>query len=170
RLGSQVIAKPQLGSLGEGIELLHDDDRGRARPAELLEDRGALYLQAFVDHGGRDLRRLVVGDRVEAAMERRPPPDEIRTHLQGGGGGRRIPPGRERRESAVRAARATGRDGAGVDVAIGPAGPTVLEVNGSPGWEGIGRTTRRDMGEAIAWHAARRANESTGSGTRMGGG
>lgn len=170
RLGSQVIAKPQWGSLGEGIELLHDDDRGRARAAELLEDRGALYLQAFVDHGGRDLRLFVVGDRVEAAMERRAPPDEIRTNLQVGGVGRQIQPDRELREIAVRAARAIGLDWAGVDVAIGPAGPTVLEVNGSPGWEGIDRTTRRDMGEAIAWHAARRANESSGSGTRMEGG
>ena len=170
RVGSPAIAKPQWGSLGDGIELLGDDERGRARAARLLEERGAIYLQAFVDHGGRDLRLFVVGDRVEAAMERRAPPDELRTNLQIGGVATEIHPDRELREIAVRAARAIGLDWAGVDVAIGPAGPTVLEVNGSPGWEGIDRTTRRDMGQAIAWHAARRANESTESGTRVEGG
>lgn len=170
RLGSPVIAKPQWGSLGEGVELLHDDEAGRERAERLVRAEGSVYLQAYVDHGGRDLRLFVVGERVEAAMERRAPPGEVRTNLQVGGSARAIRPGRELEGIAIRATKALGLDWAGVDLAIGPGGPTVIEVNGSPGWEGIDRTTRKDMGEAIAWHAARRANESTESGARLEGG
>lgn len=170
RLGSPLIVKPQWGSLGEGVELLDADPAGMERAARLLERNGSLYLQSYVDHGGRDLRLFVVGRRVEAAMERRAPSGDHRTNLQVGGSAREIRVGAELEGMAIRAADALGLDWAGVDIAIGSEGPTVIEVNGSPGWEGIGLATRKDMGEAIAWHAARRANESPESGARLEGG
>lgn len=170
RLGAPLIAKPLWGSLGEGVELLGGEPAARERAAAHVERDGSLYLQAYVDHGGRDLRLFVVGGRVEAAMERRAPPGEHRTNLEVGGSAREIRPGAELASIATRAAEALGLDWAGVDLAIGPEGPTVIEVNGSPGWAGIGQATRKDMGEAIASHAARRANESPDSGARWEGG
>lgn len=170
RLGSPLIAKPQWGSLGEGVELLSADGAGMHRAESLLEEQGSLYLQAYVEHGGRDLRLFVVGGRVEAAMERRAPPGEHRTNLEVGGTARPIRPGQDLAGIAVRATDALGLDWAGVDLALGAEGPTVIEVNGSPGWAGIDRATRKDMGEAIAWHAARRASESPESGARWEGG
>lgn len=152
-----AVAKPMWGSLGDGIELLHDDAAGRRRAAELLEERAALYLQRYVDHGGRDVRAFVVGGRVEAAMERIAPPGEFRTNVSIGAEPRAIELSPETEALAVRAARALGLEWAGVDLAFGPDGPTVIEVNGSPNWEGIIRATGRDMADAIARHAAHRA-------------
>lgn len=152
-----AVAKPMWGSLGDGIELLRDDAAGRRRAAELLEERAALYLQRFVDHGGRDVRAFVVGGKVEAAMERIAPPGEFRTNVSIGAEPRAIDLPPEAEAHAVRAARALGLEWAGVDLAFGSSGPTVIEVNGSPNWEGILRATGRDMADAIARHAAHRA-------------
>lgn len=151
-----AVAKPLWGSLGDGIELL-EGSAGVLRARQLLEDRAALYLQRYVDHGGRDVRAFVVGDAVQAAMERIAPPGDFRTNVSIGAEPRAIDLPPEAEALAVRAARALGLDWAGVDLAFGPSGPTVIEVNGSPNWEGIFRSTGRDMAEAIAAHAARRA-------------
>lgn len=152
----RAVAKPVWGSLGDGIELL-EGEGGIRRGEALLDQRNALYLQAYVEHGGRDVRAFVVGGRVEAAMERIAPPGDFRTNVSIGGEPRPIELPPEAEEMAVRAARVLGLDWAGVDLAFGPGGPTVIEVNGSPNWEGIFRATGRDMAEAIAAHAARRA-------------
>lgn len=170
RLGSPLIVKPQWGSLGEGVELLGGDSAGRARAEELLQRSGSLYLQRYVEHGGRDLRLFVVGNEVEAAMERRAPEGEVRTNWQVGGSAVEIEVEDRLSKIAIGAAEALGLDWAGIDLALGPEGPTVIEVNGSPGWEGIALTTKKDMGEAIARHAARRANESKEIMARLEGG
>jgi ribosomal protein S6--L-glutamate ligase len=152
-----AVAKPLYGSLGDGVELLRDDAAGRARCRALLAQRGALYLQAFVEHGGRDVRAFVVGDRVEAAIERRAPPGEFRTNVSVGGEPRAFRLPDDGAAVAVAAARTLGLDWAGVDLAFGPEGPTVLEVNGSPNFEGIFQATGLDMAVPIVRHAMRRA-------------
>ncbi|HWV39066.1 MAG TPA: RimK family alpha-L-glutamate ligase [Vulgatibacter sp.] len=158
RLGP-AVAKPQCGSLGDGVERLEPDAAGIRRAEEILDERKALFLQAWVDHGGRDVRAFVVDGGVEASMERLAPPGEFRTNVSIGGEGREIELAPEVEELAVRATRALGLDWAGVDLAFGPDGPEVIEVNGSPSWRGIGRATGRDMAEAIAAHAARRVSQ-----------
>lgn len=168
-----AVAKPIWGSLGEGIERLDDGDQGRARGERLVQEQGALYLQRFVEHGGRDVRAFVVGDRVAAAIERFAPPGDFRTNVSIGGEPRAIDLSREAEELAVRAARVLGLDWAGVDLAFGADGPTVIEVNGSPNWEGILRATGHDMAQAIVAHALRRvmatASRRTASIEGMGG-
>lgn len=170
RLGTPTVLKPQWGSLGEGVEIVADDRAGARRVEALLDRGGSIYLQGFVDHGGRDLRIFVVGGKVEAAMERHAPPGEFRTNWQVGGSAEEVEVDERLSSIAIGAADALGLDWAGVDIAIGPEGPTVIEVNGSPGWEGIGQTTKKDMGEAIALHAARRSSESARSMARLEGG
>lgn len=163
----RAVAKPQWGSLGDGVELLPHGEAGMRRAGELLEECRSLYLQAFVDHGGRDLRAFVVGDRVEASIERTAPPGEFRTNVGRGGAPRELSlaPGLER--LAVSAAQVLGLEWAGVDLVVGRDGPTVIEVNGSPGWEGVHQATGRDMGEAIALYAAQRALHSIEREARM---
>lgn len=152
-----AVAKPLYGSLGEGVERVRNDRAGRERCRELLAARGSLYLQAFVDHGGRDVRAFVVGGRVEAAIERRAPPGEFRTNVSVGGEPRELRLPEETEAVAEAAARALGLDWAGVDLAVGPDGPRVLEVNGSPNFEGIYQATGLDMAVPIVRHAKRRA-------------
>jgi ribosomal protein S6--L-glutamate ligase len=164
-----AVAKPQWGSLGEGVEALPAGNRGRTRAAELLRAQGSLHLQGYVDHGGRDIRAFVVGGQVVAAMERSAPEGELRTNLQIGGTARTIELEPAIQRIAVCATQVLGLDWAGVDIAMGPWGPTVIEVNGSPGWDGLHRTTGKDMGVAIAMHAARRALERIEHGARTGG-
>ncbi|HYG69904.1 MAG TPA: RimK family alpha-L-glutamate ligase [Anaeromyxobacteraceae bacterium] len=158
-----AVAKPIAGSLGDGVVLVRDDDAGRAAVRERVERDGAVYLQAYVPHPGRDVRAFVVAGRVEAAIERRAPPGDWRTNIGGGGVAVTCACGPELRQVAEAAARAIGLDYAGVDLVAGPEGPTVLEVNGNPSWKGILEATGLDMAEPIAEHVLGRALRRRGT-------
>lgn len=153
----EAIVKPVAGSLGEGLERVRPDAPGRRAVEERLERDGAVYLQEWVAHPGRDARLFVVGDRVAGAMERLAPPGEWRTNVERGARVRPLAGDGPLAALAVAAARALGLDWAGVDVVAGPSGPTVLEVNGNPSWTGILEATGEDMAEPIAEHVWARA-------------
>jgi tetrahydromethanopterin:alpha-L-glutamate ligase len=153
----EAVAKPISGSLGDDVVRVRDDAEGRDTVCGRVERDGAVYLQAYVPHPGRDARVFVVAGRVQAAIERRAPPGEWRTNIGGGGTALPIPCGPELRQVAEAAAHAIGLDYAGVDLVVGPAGPTVLEVNGNPSWKGILEVTGLDMAEPIAEHVLGRA-------------
>jgi ribosomal protein S6--L-glutamate ligase len=152
-----AVVKPITGSLGEGVERVAWDRAGRREVAARVDRDGAVYLQAFVPNPGRDARLFVVGDRVEAGVERVAPPGEWVANVARGGRAIPLPrePGIER--LAVGAARALGLDWAGVDVVVGPRGPTVIEVNGNPSWAAVHEVTGKDMAEPIAEHVLARA-------------
>jgi ribosomal protein S6--L-glutamate ligase len=80
-----AVAKPVEGSLGEGIERVRPDADGRARVRARVERDGAVYLQAWIPHPGRDLRVFVVGGRARAAIARYAPEGEWRTNVAQGG-------------------------------------------------------------------------------------
>jgi ribosomal protein S6--L-glutamate ligase len=155
-LGHAVV-KPLAGSLGDGVERVRADDAGRTSARERIARDGAVYLQAYVPHPGRDVRVFVVGGRARAAMERRAPPGEWRTNVSTGGRVEAVPLEAGLAAVAEAAAEAIGLDYAGVDVVVGPEGPTVIEVNGNPSWQGILEATGLDMAEAIAEHVLGRA-------------
>jgi len=154
---SEAVLKPVAGSLGDGLERVAAGPAGRRRVLARLAEDGAVYLQAWVQHSGRDTRLFVVGDRVAGAMERIAPRGEWRTNVERGARVRPLRPSAALARMAVQAARALGLDWAGVDVVAGPDGPTVLEVNGNPSWIGILEATGEDMAEPIAEHVWARA-------------
>jgi tetrahydromethanopterin:alpha-L-glutamate ligase len=161
RLG-EAVAKPIAGSLGEGLDRVRPDRTGRREVRERVEREGAIYLQAWVPNAGRDVRVFVVGDRAAGAVERIAPPGEWRTNVARGAKVRPVDPGLPLVRAAVTATRALGLDWAGVDIALGTEGPTVIEVNGNPSWRGILEATGKDMAEAIAEHVWARAAQREG--------
>jgi ribosomal protein S6--L-glutamate ligase len=116
-----------------------------------------ILLQEFVAEAqGRDVRALVVGDRVAGAMRREARKGEFRSNLHRGGFGKAADLSREVEEAAVRAARVLGLDVAGVDLLESANGPKVMELNSSPGFEGLERATGLDIaGEIIACAAVK---------------
>jgi ribosomal protein S6--L-glutamate ligase len=153
----EAVVKPVEGSLGEGLERLRPDARGRARARERLERDGAIYLQAWTPHPGRDLRVFVVGGRARAAIARYAPAGEWRTNVAQGGRTEPVVVGPALASIAEAAAEALRLEYAGVDLVAAQDGPTVLEVNGNPSWQGILEATGLDMAEVIAEHVLGRA-------------
>ena len=109
-----------------------------------------LLVQEFVkEAGGADVRLFVVGDRVIAGMKRQGAEGEFRSNLHRGGSASQIKISPEERRTAVTACKALGLKVAGVDVLQSERGPLVLEVNSSPGLEGIETSTGKDVAGSV---------------------
>ena len=107
-------------------------------------------VQEFIkEAGGSDIRCLVIGDKVVASMIRRAREGEFRSNLHRGGTAERIRITPEERTTAVRAAKAMGLNVAGVDLLRSRHGPVIMEVNSSPGLEGIEGATGTDIATAV---------------------
>ena len=144
-----VVVKPVYGSLGIGVERVDD----AARLDELLEARGALYLQRYVGGAALDVRAFVVGDRVAAATARQPRAGDFRGNASQGSTARPIELDERAQAVAVAATRAVGLDYSGVDLLVGERGVEVIEVNGTPSFRAIYEATGRDMAPLIVEHA-----------------
>jgi tetrahydromethanopterin:alpha-L-glutamate ligase len=153
----EAVAKPIAGSLGEGVERVRADQEGREAVRARTAGGEAVYLQAYVAHPGRDLRAFVVGDEVRATVARVAPQGEWRTNVAVGGRAERVECSGEVAAVALAAADALSLDYAGVDLVLGPEGPTVIEVNGNPSWQGIEEATGLDMADVIVDHVLGRA-------------
>jgi ribosomal protein S6--L-glutamate ligase len=107
-------------------------------------------VQEFIkEAGGSDIRALVIGDKVVAAMMRTAKEGEFRSNLHRGGSARVIKLTPEERSTAVRAAKTMGLNVAGVDILRSNHGPVIMEVNSSPGLEGIENATSKDVAGQI---------------------
>lgn len=153
RAMGDVIVKPLFGSMGLGMVRVHDEEIAWRVFRALDTIRGVYYLQRTIDHGGRDIRAFVVGDRVVGAIERRSPDagPQWRTNYSRGGAVRALTLSPGWTEMAVRAARAVGADYAGVDLLPAEDGTVyALEVNAIPGWRGLQEATSIDVADEIA--------------------
>lgn len=149
QFGDAVI-KPIFGSMGHGLVRVTDLEVARRVTQPLEQMRAVFYVQRFVEHGGRDVRVLVVDGRVVAAIERTAPPGEWRTNVSLGGRATPCDLPQAWADLAIRAAAAVGADYAGVDLLPSVEGDvSVLEVNGIPGWEGLQKATGADVAEAV---------------------
>lgn len=148
--GAPLVVKVMESTHGNGVVLAET-----AKAAESLINafRGLnadFLVQEFIkEAGGMDIRCFVIGDKVIAAMQRQAQPGEFRSNLHRGGSAQVVKLRPEERKLAVRAAQVMGLDVAGVDIIRSAHGPLVLEVNSSPGLEGIETATGKDIAGAI---------------------
>jgi RimK family alpha-L-glutamate ligase len=150
-LGGDVIVKPLFGSMGLGMARVEDPDVAQRVFRALELERAVYYLQETLPHAGRDVRALVVGDRVVAAIER--VGDGWRANLARGARASAVTLDSSREALCVRACSALGADYAGVDLLRADDGRDyVLEVNGIPGWSGVEKATGVDVASALVSH------------------
>ncbi|HAV65574.1 MAG TPA: 30S ribosomal protein S6--L-glutamate ligase, partial [Verrucomicrobiales bacterium] len=148
--GAPVIIKLIEGTQGVGVILADTVKVAQAIIETLQSTRHNVLIQKFVKESkGKDIRALVVGDRVVAAMRRQAKGDEFRSNVHRGGSATAIKLTPEYQETAVRAAQIMGLRIAGVDMLEGTSGPQIMEVNSSPGLEGIETSTGIDVAGAI---------------------
>jgi len=148
--GAPVVIKLLEGTQGIGV-LLAETVKSAEAIIELLQSqRQNVLVQKFVaESKGRDIRAFVVGDRVVAAMRRVAQGQEFRSNVHRGGLTEPVTLDETYCETAVRAAQILGLRVAGVDMLEGKNGPQIMEVNSSPGLEGIERCTQLDIAGAI---------------------
>jgi ribosomal protein S6--L-glutamate ligase len=148
--GTPVIIKLLQGTQGLGV-MFADSPEGVESTIDTLWGLGQnIILQEFVaESRGRDVRALVVGGELVAAMRRTARAGEFRSNLHRGGNGEAIALDPDYARAAVEATRIMGLDVAGVDLLESKAGPRVIEVNSSPGLGGIERTCNVDIAGRI---------------------
>jgi ribosomal protein S6--L-glutamate ligase len=153
--GAPVIIKLLEGTQGVGVILADSVKVAEAIIETLHSARQNVLVQKFVKESkGRDIRAFVIGDRVVAAMRRVAQGTEFRSNVHRGGRTELVELDETYRETAVRAAQIMGLRVAGVDMLEGAAGPQIMEVNSSPGLEGIEGATSLDIAGAIVDYIA----------------
>lgn len=144
--GAPVVIKLLEGTQGVGV-VLAETRKAAESVIEAFRGLNANFLvQEFIkEAGGADLRCFVIGEKVVAAMQRQAKEGEFRSNLHRGGTAQIAKMTPEERSTATRAARIMGLSVAGVDLLRSNHGPVVMEVNSSPGLEGIEQATGKDV-------------------------
>ena len=144
--GAPLIVKLLEGTQGRGVVLAETRKAAESVINAFKSLNANLLVQEFISEAeGKDLRLFVVDGKVVAAMQREAAPGEFRANMHRGGSATSIKPTPEERKLAVRAARAMGLHVAGVDLIRSKNGPLLLEINSSPGLEGIEDATGKDI-------------------------
>ena len=148
--GAPLVVKLLESTQGRGVVLAETPAAAQSVISAFRGLKADFLVQNFVSEaGGEDIRALVIGGRVAAAMRRVAAKGEFRSNLHQGGRAEPVRLTREEREVALRAARAFRLGLAGVDMLRAREGPRVLEVNSSPGFEGIERASGRNVAELL---------------------
>jgi len=144
--GAPLVIKLLEGTQGKGVVLAETNAAAESVIDAFRGLQTHFLTQEFIkEAGGADIRCLVVGERVVASMTRQAKDGEFRSNLHRGGSAKAIRITPEERSTAVRAAKIMGLNVAGVDMMRSNHGPVVLEVNSSPGLEGIEQATAKDI-------------------------
>ncbi|QDU95149.1 30S ribosomal protein S6--L-glutamate ligase [Lignipirellula cremea] len=148
--GAPLVIKLLEGTQGIGVILAETQKAAQAVIEAFRGLNANILVQEFIkEAGGSDMRCFVVGGKVIAAMKRQGPPGEFRSNLHRGGSSEKVKLTPEERSTAVRSAKAMGLNVAGVDILRSNHGPVVMEVNSSPGLEGIEAATGIDVAGKI---------------------
>ena len=148
--GAPVVIKLLEGTQGVGVVLAETQKAGESVIEAFRGLNAYILLQEFIkEAGGSDIRCLVIGDKVVATMRRQGREGEFRSNLHRGGSAEKVRITPEERSTAVRAAKIMGLNVAGVDILRSNHGPVVMEVNSSPGLEGIETITGKDLASLI---------------------
>ena len=150
-----VVYKPIMGSLGFGSMKFSNADMA-FNAYKRLENLGQpLYVQEYLEKPGRDIRAFVIGDEVAASIFRIADAGEWKTNVAQGGKAKRAELSKELEELALRAVEALELIYAGVDILETDSGPALLEINASPGWQGLQKSTGVNAAQQIVRHAVK---------------
>jgi ribosomal protein S6--L-glutamate ligase len=148
--GAPLVIKLLEGTQGIGVVLAETEKAAESVIEAFLGMNANILVQEFIkEAGGSDIRCFVVGDKVVAAMKRQGKEGEFRSNLHRGGSANLIRISPTERATAVRAAKTMGLNVCGVDLLRSNHGPVVMEVNSSPGLEGIEKATGKDIATMI---------------------
>ena len=151
--GAPCVVKSTEGTHGSGVFLVNSSSQARQLVFQMLERGMRPLVQEYVKEShGSDIRALVVGGEVVASMRRKAHGSEFRSNFHLGGSVTGVDLTEEQRRIATLSAETLGLEVAGVDMLESDRGPLVLEVNSSPGLEGIESATKVNVAEKVANH------------------
>jgi ribosomal protein S6--L-glutamate ligase len=163
--GVPVVIKVLEGTQGIGVVLAETENAAGSVIEAFRSLKAQILVQEFIrEAGASDLRCIVIGNRVAAAMLRRGKEGEFRSNIHRGGTAVSVRISPEERSTAVRAVRAMGLSVAGVDMLRSSHGPLVLEINSSPGLEGIEQATGKDLAGMVIKYIEKNARPVGGRG------
>ncbi len=145
-----IVLKFPAGTQGKGVMFAESYSNASSILDAMDVLRQPVFIQEFIDTNGEDIRVLVAGDKAVAAMRRIAVEGENRSNIHAGGHGEPVILDTQTKKIAVKAAKAVGAEVCGVDILEGFKGPVVLEVNISPGLQGITSATKVDIADKIA--------------------
>lgn len=144
--GAPLVVKLLEGSQGRGVVLAETKKAAQSVINAFKSVKANLLVQEFIkEASGKDLRLFVIDSKVKVAIQREAAPGEFRANIHQGGSASVVRPTPEERKLAVKATKAMGLSVAGVDIIRSKSGPLLLEVNSSPGLEGIENATEKDV-------------------------
>jgi ribosomal protein S6--L-glutamate ligase len=159
--GAPLIIKLLEGTQGIGVVLAETDQAAHSVIEAFKGLKANILVQEFIkESGAMDIRCFVIGEKVVAAMMRQGKPGEFRSNLHRGGKGTKVKITPEERSTAVRAARIMGLNISGVDMLRSNHGPVIMEVNSSPGLQGIEKTNEKDIAGMIIKYIEKNASPS----------
>jgi ribosomal protein S6--L-glutamate ligase len=165
--GAPLVIKLLEGTQGIGVVLAETKKAAESVIQAFMGLKANIMIQEYIkEAGGSDIRCFVVGGKVVAAMKRQGPEGEFRSNLHRGGTASLIRLTPEERSTAVRAANIMGLNVCGVDILRSNHGPVVMEVNSSPGLEGIETATEKDVAGMIISFIEKQAAATAGKQTR----
>lgn len=148
--GMPLVMKTLQGTQGVGVMLMHTPiSVGSVIETLRALDQDVILQQFVLEGAGRDYRAFVIGNRVVAAMMRTAPAGDFRSNIHRGGEGKPVVLPRRYESAALKAAKTLGLEIAGVDLMESHRGPLVIEVNSSPGFEGIEEATGLNIAKMI---------------------
>ena len=151
--GAPVVIKLLEGTQGKGVVLVESTKAAEAVINAFKSLKADILVQEFIkESAGVDLRCFVVGDKVVASMERHAAEGEFRANIHLGGTGHKVRITPQERKLAVAASKVVGLRASGVDMIRAKDGSKVIEVNASPGLEGIQNTTGKDIASMMIEH------------------
>lgn len=152
-----LIVKLLESTQGKGVVLAETKKAAQSVISAFRGLKANFLVQDFIkEAGGEDIRCMVIGNKVVGTIKRTAAAGEFRSNLHQGGSASSVRISKEERETATRAARAFGLNFAGVDLLRSDTGPKVLEVNSSPGLEGIEKASKKDIAGALFDHIEER--------------
>ncbi|MBK7127844.1 MAG: RimK family alpha-L-glutamate ligase [Crocinitomicaceae bacterium] len=150
KLGYPFIIKVLEGTQGLGVYKVKDEAAATETLSHFMEKKSKIILQEYIEEfSGKDLRVFVVGSKIVATMMRIAGGDDFRSNLHRGGRGEKVELTPGEKEMAIKSVKALNLQVAGVDILRSKKGPMVIEVNSSPGLEGIERVSEIKIAEEI---------------------